>query len=153
VIFLVKKKAFFRNAWTRGSSATVILELQNGCQMKESSQMQLHFPWLSWALVDWNLTARRPSFSWDLWCAQDGRSVFEQHLKLTKQSSALKQFWISNRKLTSQSRVTGSGYYFVDGPGGLHHQLVKCNFDLDPSDPLFQVATTTNLLAEYPVAF
>jgi hypothetical protein len=41
----------------------------------------------------------------------------------------------------------------VDGPGGLHHQLVKCNFELDLSDSQFQVATTTSLFAEYPIAF
>ncbi len=41
----------------------------------------------------------------------------------------------------------------MDGPGGLNYELVKCNLDLDPSIAQFQVAASTNKLAEYPVAF
>ncbi len=41
----------------------------------------------------------------------------------------------------------------LDGIPEATHSLVKCNFGLNPSDPLFQVATTTSPLAEYPVAF
>ena len=48
---------------------------------------------------------------------------------------------------------TASGYYFVDGPGGMNYELVECNFDLDPADAEFQLATTTIRLPEYPVAF
>jgi hypothetical protein len=52
-----------------------------------------------------------------------------------------------------QSGHTAPGYYFVDGPGGVNYELVRCNLDLDPSDAQFQVAASTNMLAEYPVAF
>jgi hypothetical protein len=53
-----------------------------------------------------------------------------------------------------QSGHTAPGDYFVDGPGGVNYELVRCNLDLDPaSDAQFQVAASTNMLAEYPVAF
>jgi hypothetical protein len=52
-----------------------------------------------------------------------------------------------------QSGHTAPGYYYVDGPGRVNYQLVRCNLDLDPSDTQFQVTTTTSNLPEYPVAF
>ncbi len=67
---------------------------------------------------------------------------FDQRIDVTKSCETLRQ-----------AGHMGSGYFFLDGPGGLHYQLVKCNFDLERSDPQFQIATATSLLAEYPVAF
>ena len=55
-------------------------------------------------------------------------------------------------KTLLQSGHTSPGYYFVDGPGGLNYQLVKCNMNMEPSNAQFQVAASTRL-AEYSVAF
>ena len=47
---------------------------------------------------------------------------------------------------------TAPGYYWIDGPGELNFDLVKCNLNLEPSDPQFEKKTMAKL-AEFPVAF
>ena len=47
---------------------------------------------------------------------------------------------------------TAPGYYWIDGPGEVNFNLVKCNLDLEPSDPQFQEETMAKL-AEFPVVF